>query len=107
VLERLCTSAPRVVGVSIICHEQIQYAASITKQLKQANLRVVWGGPEITGWTDADLYSFQDEVGIDVIVRGDGEYALEQIINATELRQDIVQGTAIPLSKIGVGRVST
>jgi radical SAM superfamily enzyme YgiQ (UPF0313 family) len=80
---------------------------SITKQLKQASLRVVWGGPEITGWTDADLYSFQDEVGIDVIVRGDGEYDLEQIINATELRQDIVQGTAVPLSKIGVGRVST
>jgi radical SAM superfamily enzyme YgiQ (UPF0313 family) len=79
-----------------------------THPRRRSHIRgLVWGGPEITGWTDADLYSFQDEVGIDVIVRGDGEYALEQIINATELRQDIVQGTAIPLSKIGAGRVST
>lgn len=101
-IAHLTASQPRVVGISIICNEQVEYGVAITQELKKAGIAVVWGGPEITGWAEPDLQRLQRRAGIDVIVKGDGEYPLQHLMKNLQDEQAIVRGTPVPLSKIDI-----
>lgn len=100
--EQLCRSRPRLVGLSVICNEQIPYAGALTLILKSLAFDVVWGGPELTGWPRDELRGLFEQYGVDTIVRGDGESGLEGLIRGVPIQHEVIDGVPVPLGKIGV-----
>jgi len=72
------------VGITAMTGQQIKYALEVSKFVKEnSNVPVVWGGVHVSLMPEQ---SIQNKY-IDIIVKGEGDYALYEIADALEKQQ--------------------
>jgi radical SAM superfamily enzyme YgiQ (UPF0313 family) len=104
-LSAICRAAPTVVGFSILSYEQVPYALSLASAVRDSiETTIVFGGSEITGWSDTKLDELSARPEVDYLVLGDGEAALAAILegNAGRMGGGVLRGCSTPLRDVAI-----
>lgn len=96
----------KFVGFSILCSEQVRYALQIARRLRNGlgnRITLIFGGSEISGWPNEQLQQLEDRNEVDLVVVGDGEAALLDIVNREPASvRGIVRGTRTRLVDVPI-----
>jgi hypothetical protein len=104
-LSEILEASPTMVGFSILSYEQVPYSLALARAARERiDTTIVFGGSEITGWSDANLDELSSRPEVDYLVVGDGEGALVEILEGKARRRGskILRGCSTPLRDVAI-----
>ena len=104
-LSEILEASPALVGFSILSYEQVPYSLALACALREKiDTTIVFGGSEITGWSDANLDQLSSRSEVDYLVVGDGEGALVELLERRAQRSGtkILRSCSTPLRDVSI-----
>lgn len=100
-LQDVAAQPSRVLGISILCAEQVSYACLLAESLRRVapDSLLMVGGPEVTFMSPESLRASGLAHLFDVIVRGDGELPLVEALAGQRL-EPLVSGPRTSLREV-------